>query len=38
MFGPKREEVTGNWRKLHIEELNDSYPQQILFGRSNQGE
>jgi hypothetical protein len=23
MFGPKRDEVTGEWRKLHIEELND---------------
>jgi hypothetical protein len=23
LFGPKREEVTGEWRKLHIEELND---------------
>ena len=22
-FGPKRDEVTGEWRKLHIEELND---------------
>jgi hypothetical protein len=20
-FGPKREEITGNWRKLHSEEL-----------------
>jgi len=24
-FGPKREEVTGKWRKLHNEELNDLY-------------
>ena len=23
IFGPKREEVTGEWRKLHDEELND---------------
>jgi hypothetical protein len=23
MFGPKREEVTGEWRKLHNEELHD---------------
>jgi hypothetical protein len=22
----KRDEVTGEWRKLHIEELNDLYP------------
>jgi hypothetical protein len=25
IFGPKREEVTGEWRKLHTEELNDLY-------------
>jgi hypothetical protein len=25
VFGPKRDEVTGVWRKLHIEELNDLY-------------
>jgi hypothetical protein len=25
MFGPKRDEVTGVWRKLHNEELNDLY-------------
>jgi len=25
MFGPKRDEVTGKWRKLHNEELNDLY-------------
>ena len=25
VFGPKREEVTGEWRKLHNEELNDMY-------------
>ena len=24
-FGPKRDEVTGVWRKLHNEELNDLY-------------
>jgi hypothetical protein len=24
-FGPKRDEVTGEWRKLHTEELNDLY-------------
>jgi hypothetical protein len=23
VFGPKRDEVTGEWRKLHNEELND---------------
>ena len=25
IFGPKRNEVTGEWRKLHNEELNDLY-------------
>ena len=25
IFGPKSEEVTGEWRKLHKEELNDPY-------------
>jgi hypothetical protein len=23
IFGPKRDEVTGEWRKMHNEELND---------------
>jgi len=25
IFGPKRDEITGEWRKLHIEELDDLY-------------
>ena len=25
VFGPKRDEVTGEWRKLRNEELNDLY-------------
>jgi hypothetical protein len=25
IFGPRRDEVTGEWRRLHIEELNDLY-------------
>ncbi len=25
IFGPKRDRVTGEWRKLHNEELNDLY-------------
>ena len=25
IFGPKKEEVTGEWRKLHNEELSDLY-------------
>jgi len=31
IFGPKRDEVTGEWRKLHNEELNDLYfPRNIV--------
>jgi hypothetical protein len=26
VFGPKWDEVTGEWRRLHKEELNDLYP------------
>jgi len=25
IFGPEKDEVTGEWRKLHNEELNDLY-------------
>jgi len=25
IFGPKRDEVTGEWRKLHYDELNNLY-------------
>jgi hypothetical protein len=25
IFGAQRDEVTGEWRKLHTEELNDLY-------------
>jgi len=31
IFGPKRDDVTGEWRKLHNEELNDLYsPPKIV--------
>ena len=30
VFGPKKDEVTGEWRKLHNEELSDPY--RILCG------
>jgi hypothetical protein len=26
IFGPKRDDVTGGWRKMHNEELHDLYP------------
>ena len=26
IFGPRRDEVTGEWKRLHNEELNDLYP------------
>jgi hypothetical protein len=35
VFGPKRDEVTGEWRKLHNEELNDLYSLPILYGWLN---
>jgi len=28
IFGPKREEVRGEWRRLHKEELHNFYPSQ----------
>jgi len=36
IFGPKRDEVTGEWRKLHNEELNDLYssPNIVLMIKS----
>ena len=30
IFGPKRDEVTGEWRKLHNEELNDLYSPNLV--------
>jgi hypothetical protein len=30
IFGPKRDEVTGEWRKLHNEELRDLYSSPII--------
>jgi hypothetical protein len=36
VFGPKRDEVTGEWRKLHNEELNnlDSLPSIVRVVKS----
>jgi hypothetical protein len=30
-FGPKRDEVTGEWRKLNNEELHDLYSSPNIF-------
>jgi hypothetical protein len=32
LFGPKMDEATGEWRKIHNEALNDLYSHPILFG------
>jgi hypothetical protein len=31
IFGPKRDEVTGEWRKLHNKELHDLYSSQSII-------
>jgi hypothetical protein len=30
-FGPRRDVVTGVWRRLHNEELHDQYSQNIIW-------
>ena len=32
IFGPKRDKVTGEWRGLHNEELNDLYSSSNIIG------
>jgi hypothetical protein len=32
IFGSKRDEVTGAWKKLHTEELHDLYSSPNLYG------
>jgi hypothetical protein len=32
LFGPKRNEVTGEWRKLHNEELHDLHSTPTIVG------
>jgi hypothetical protein len=31
IFGPKRDEVTGEWRKLHNEDLRDLYSSKSII-------
>jgi hypothetical protein len=37
IFGPKRDEVMGGWRKLHSEELRDLYSSQSIIKISSRG-
>jgi hypothetical protein len=32
IFGPKRDKVTGEWRKMHNEELRDLYSSPTIIG------
>jgi hypothetical protein len=38
IFGPKRDEVTGGWRKLHNEELCDLYSSPSISRRIKEDE
>jgi hypothetical protein len=38
MFRPKREEVAGDWRRLHREKLHNLYTSTNIVGVTNQGE
>ena len=38
VFGPKRNEVTGEWRKLHNEELSDLYSEYCAGGKIEKNE
>jgi hypothetical protein len=31
LFGPRKDEVTGGWRKLHNEELHGLYPSSSII-------
>jgi hypothetical protein len=38
IFGPKRDEVIGDWRKLHSGELHNLYSFPNIIGRTKQWE
>jgi hypothetical protein len=38
IFGPERDEITGEWRTLHNKELHDLYSFQMSLSRSSQGD
>jgi hypothetical protein len=38
IFGPKRDEVTGDWRKLYNEELRDLYTSPSTYNWNNEVE
>jgi hypothetical protein len=38
IFGPKRDEVTGDWRKLHNEELHNLYSSPNVIRMINEHE
>ena len=40
VFGPKKDDITGEWRKLHSEELSDlcSLPNIVLVVKSRRNE
>jgi hypothetical protein len=37
MFGTKKEDVAGGWRRLHNEELHNLYDSPNIIGATNQG-
>jgi hypothetical protein len=38
IFGPRKDEVTGGWRKLHNEELHNMYPLPSMNDHDNEDE
>jgi hypothetical protein len=35
IFGPKREEMVGGWKRLHNEDYHNLYASPIIIGRTN---